>query len=90
MLKADRYFVREIENDSTNQAIVRAILTLAESPDLEVVAEGVESEAQIALLQRLKCTLFQGYHVSRPLPAAELLARLRQGRVNCAGITRAA
>ena len=69
---------------------MRAILTLAESPDLEVVAEGVESEAQIALLQRLGCTLFQGNHVSRPLPAADLLAQLRQGRVNCAGITRAA
>jgi len=90
VLKVNRYFVREIENDPTNQAIVRAILALAGSLDLEVVAEGVESGAQIALLQRLGCTLFQGNHVSRPLPAAELLAQLRQGRVNCAGITRAA
>ena len=90
VLKVDRYFVREIENDPTDQAIVRAILALAGSLDLEVVAEGVESGAQIALLQRLGCTLFQGYHVSRPLPAAELIAWLRQGRVGCAGITRAA
>lgn len=77
VLKIDRYIVKDIEQQATDRAIVRAILALAESLGLEVVAEGVESEAQIALLRKLGCTRFQGYHVSRPLPADQLLSWLR-------------
>lgn len=77
VLKIDRYFVKDIEQQATDRAIVRAILALADSLGLEVVAEGVENEAQIALLRKLGCTRFQGYHVSRPLPADQVLSWLQ-------------
>jgi len=90
VLKVDRYFVKDIEHQATDRAIVRAILALADSLGLEVVAEGVESEAQITLLRELGCTLFQGYHVSRPLSANQLLAWLREHRVGRTSNTRVA
>jgi diguanylate cyclase (GGDEF)-like protein len=90
VLKIDRQFVQDIERDTRDQAIVRAILALANTLGLEVVTEGVETEAQVALLRELGCTLFQGYHVSRPLSAEALLAWLQQHGSGCAGITRAA
>ncbi len=90
VLKIDRYFVKDIERDATDRAIVRAILALADSLNLEVVAEGVESESQIVLLRELGCTRFQGYAISRPLPADQLLAWLQERRPACTGLTRAA
>lgn len=90
VLKIDRYFVQDIERHATDRAIVRAILALADTLNLEVVAEGVESEAQITLLLELGCTLFQGYHVSRPLPADQLLAWLQEYRPGRTGSARVA
>jgi diguanylate cyclase (GGDEF)-like protein/PAS domain S-box-containing protein len=69
-LKIDRSFVRELD-DEADQRIVQAIVALARSFRLEVLAEGVESPAQLAALTRLGCDNAQGFHFSQPLTAAE-------------------
>jgi diguanylate cyclase (GGDEF)-like protein/PAS domain S-box-containing protein len=69
-LKVDRSFVAGL--DTGHAPIVDAILRLARALDLPVVAEGIETERQLAELRRLGCRLGQGYLFSRPLPAAEL------------------
>jgi diguanylate cyclase (GGDEF)-like protein len=77
-LKIDKSFISGTPSDTTDVAIVRAIIALAHSLDLRVVAEGVETEAQRAELQALGCDQFQGYLCSRPLPAASFIARARE------------
>jgi EAL domain-containing protein (putative c-di-GMP-specific phosphodiesterase class I) len=75
-VKIDRTFVKELPGDAESVAIVQAILALAGSLGLEVVAEGVETEAQRAFLESRGCTAFQGYLFSRPLEPAEVAAFL--------------
>ena len=77
-LKIDKSFISGTPADSTDVAIVKAIIALAHSLDLRVVAEGVETEAQRAQLRELGCDLFQGFLCSRPLPAASFIARVRE------------
>ncbi|MES2262376.1 MAG: EAL domain-containing protein [Pseudomonadota bacterium] len=79
-LKLDISFVRDITTDPGSQAISDAIITMAHSLRLEVVAEGVETEGQLALLAARGCDLIQGYYFSKPLPAPELMQLLRDGR----------
>ncbi|WP_415259192.1 EAL domain-containing protein [Thauera phenylacetica] len=67
-LKIDQVFVRDMEKDTSSEAIVRAILAISRSLDLEVVAEGVETAAQHELLLTRGCELFQGYLFGRPVP----------------------
>ena len=67
-LKIDQMFVRDMEKDTSSEAIVRAILALSRSLDLKVVAEGVETAAQHELLLTRGCELFQGYLFGRPVP----------------------
>jgi EAL domain-containing protein (putative c-di-GMP-specific phosphodiesterase class I) len=67
-LKIDQMFVRDMEKDTSSEAIVRAILAISRSLDLEVVAEGVETTAQHELLLTRGCELFQGYLFGRPVP----------------------
>ena len=79
-LKIDRSFISEITQNAEDAAIVRAIITLGHSLDMLVVAEGVETQAQLALLGDLGCDEVQGFLLGRPVPAASLetqLARLR-------------
>lgn len=71
-LKIDRSFVKDIEEDSDNAAIVSAVIAMAHNLKLEVVAEGVETEAQLAFLRLHRCNKIQGYLFSRPLPADEI------------------
>jgi len=70
-LKIDRVFINEMVSRAEDASIVRAIVSLAHSLHLKVVAEGVETEAQLELLKATGCDQYQGYHFSRPLPAAE-------------------
>ena len=67
-LKIDRSFIQDINDNSDDLAIVSAVIALARTLQLEVVAEGVESKAHLDLLSRLGCELAQGYHISLPLP----------------------
>ena len=76
-LKIDRSFVHDIPADEDDVTIVRAVIQLAHNLDMQVVAEGVENEAQLEFLRTEGCDEIQGYLVSRPVPAeqlAELLA----------------
>ncbi|MET0660306.1 MAG: EAL domain-containing protein [Steroidobacteraceae bacterium] len=70
-LKIDRSFVAEICSSEASRKIVKAIVRLAHSLSLQVVAEGAETETQVALLRRMKCDSIQGYVISKPLPWAE-------------------
>ncbi len=78
-LKIDRSFVIEIKGPDDRAAIIAAIIAMAHSLELSVVAEGVETELQRTYLQAQACDEFQGYLVSKPLPAEEFTARFLAG-----------
>ena len=71
VLKIDRSFVLDAVDDEEDAQIVKTILALGQSLKLEVVAEGIETEAQAALLRRYGCDIAQGYLHARPMPATE-------------------
>ena len=70
-LKIDRSFVRDLPDDADDAAITKAVIRLAHSLNLKVVAEGVENIAQLRELERYDCDEIQGYYISKPLPAAD-------------------
>lgn len=76
-LKIDQSFVRDLCSSKDDESIVAAILSLAHNLGLESVAEGVETEAQLELLVRHRCSRFQGYLFSKPLPATDVPALLQ-------------
>ena len=75
-IKIDRSFVSSLESNADDRSLVGSILVLARELGKDVVAEGVETAEQLAILAKLGCPKAQGYYFSRPLPAAELLDRL--------------
>ncbi|HET7732160.1 MAG TPA: EAL domain-containing protein [Usitatibacter sp.] len=78
-IKIDGSFVRDIEDDANDEAIIRAILAMAHSLKLLVVAEGVETHAQLEALRHLGCDEYQGYHEAPALPASEFEKRYCRG-----------
>lgn len=79
-LKIDRSFSQDIPNDANNAAITSAIISLGHELGLCVIAEGVETEAQLNYLQAQQCDEIQGYFFSQAVPADEMEALLKQGR----------
>jgi diguanylate cyclase (GGDEF)-like protein len=75
-LKIDRSFVCDIGTDPDDAAIVKAIIVLAQSLEMHVVAEGVETQTQLDFLRTYQCNEVQGYLISRPLPAEDFAALL--------------
>jgi diguanylate cyclase (GGDEF)-like protein/PAS domain S-box-containing protein len=79
-LKIDRSFVRDIPRDPDDSAIAQAIITMAHSLGIKVVAEGVEEPAQIEFLRSRRCDAMQGFLFSQPVVAGEIDAMLREHR----------
>ena len=77
-IKIDRSFVRDMSLDSNDAAIVSAVISMARSLGLEVVAEGIESAEQLGMLQGLGCEFGQGYHFGRSMAAEHCVALLEQ------------
>ncbi len=75
ILKIDQSFVRDITSDA---AVVAAIITLAHSLHMTVIAEGVETEEQCTILRDQGCDQYQGYYFSKPLPITEVTTRLKR------------
>lgn len=71
-LKIDRSFIKNIHDQKENELIVNAIITMASSLQMEVVAEGAETLEQVQLLQRLGCGIVQGYYYSKPMRPEEI------------------
>jgi diguanylate cyclase (GGDEF)-like protein len=71
-LKIDRSFIQDLESSADARAIVKAVIELAHALSLQVVAEGVETEGQAAVLRGKRCDKLQGYLFARPMPAEEL------------------
>lgn len=74
-IKVDSSFVRDIDTDPNDEAIIRAIVAMTHSLKLNVIAEGVENENQYRVLRDLECDEYQGFFFAKPLPAAEFEAQ---------------
>lgn len=75
-LKIDRSFIDHLETDQNQDAICKAIITMAHSLNMQVIAEGVETHRQSEILKNLGCDFAQGFYYCRPLPASEFEKRV--------------
>ena len=80
VLKIDQSFIRGLSCDSNDAALVDAIISLGRSLGLKVIAEGIETAAQLAYLKDRQCAEGQGYYFSQALPAAAFAQWLAQGK----------
>jgi len=76
-IKLDRSMIGRLEHDPRNRVIIRSIIRLCALLNMKVVAEGVESQAQLDILRRAKCPLIQGYGLARPMPVEAMIDWLR-------------
>ncbi|MBW6508897.1 MAG: EAL domain-containing protein [Desulfuromonadales bacterium] len=79
ILKIDQSFVRDIETDANDAAIVATIIAMAEHLYLKVIAEGVETRSELDFLKQNGCAIFQGYLFSKPLPDLQFIELLQKG-----------
>jgi EAL domain-containing protein (putative c-di-GMP-specific phosphodiesterase class I) len=79
VLKIDRSFIRDVHEDASLANMVRAMIQLAEGLGMTPLAEGIETEGELAFLRAQGCTLGQGYLFSRPVPAEEVPALVARG-----------
>ncbi len=79
-LKVDRSFVMDIPKDEDDMAITRAVVEMGRSLGLQVIAEGVEDEAQLQFLKQIGCQSMQGFYFSKPVPADEVQRMLEDGK----------
>ena len=77
-IKIDRSFVSDLANSTDGMAVIHATITLVENLGMTSVAEGVETAAQVAILQSLGCRYAQGFYFSRPVPATDLFEALER------------
>jgi diguanylate cyclase (GGDEF)-like protein len=82
LLKIDRAFVSDLPKDGDDAAIVHAIIAMADKLNMEVIAEGVETQEQLDFLKQARCDMVQGYYLARPTPAADLFDTLQKGRID--------
>jgi diguanylate cyclase (GGDEF)-like protein len=73
-IKIDQAFIAQLSDSDANSRVIEAIVALGKAMQLVVVAEGVETDQQYAIVRRLGCDLVQGYFIARPMPADQLLA----------------
>ena len=88
-LKIDKSFISELGTNPTSNALIQSMIALGDAMDIAVVAEGIETSEQLKLLRLLQCEFVQGYHLAKPMPAADitaLLARLGEGRRMFSGL----
>ncbi len=78
VLKVDRAFTMELGNSKEGKVFFQAIVSMAHALGMSVVAEGVETEEQLAILRKLDCNEVQGYYIARPVPAGEMLEMMRR------------
>lgn len=71
-VKIDRTFIAQLSDPEANTKVVEAIIALGKAMELEVIAEGVETDQQYAIVRRLGCDLVQGYFIAKPMPADQL------------------
>ena len=79
-LKIDRSFISELDSDAESAAITSAVIAMAHSLNLKVIAAGVENETQLDLLRAKNCDEIQGFYFSKPVPADEISEMFRVSR----------
>ncbi len=82
-LKIDRSFVQDLPLDAGNVAITKAVISIAKSLDLTVLAEGAETEEQVSFLRQCQCDEVQGYYFSKPVAASEMAVKLEASATKC-------
>jgi diguanylate cyclase (GGDEF)-like protein len=77
-LKIDKSFIADLSRNENDRAVASAVISLGQKLNLRVIAEGVETDEQVAFLREADCDEMQGYHFSRPIPANEIAALLKK------------
>ena len=79
VLKIDRSFIHHVDSDGDNASMVKAMIDLARNLSMTPLAEGIETEAELAFLVDHGCPLGQGFHLGRPMPGDAIASLLRPG-----------